>query len=71
MHGLLLPLAVVVVPAGGRAIPFDGNIQSLAWRFIFDEVEGRSVSVDAQGILEALRKVYDAGELADEITGKK
>ncbi len=51
-------------------IIFDGNIQSLSWRFVFDEVEARSVSVDAQGILEALRKVYDAGELVDEITGK-
>jgi hypothetical protein len=52
-------------------IIFDGNIQSLAWRFAFEEEVSRSVSVDAQGILEALRKVYDAGELADEITGKR
>ena len=52
-------------------IIFDGNIQSLAWRFVFDEVQSRSVSVDAQGIIEALRKVYDAGPLADELTGQK
>jgi hypothetical protein len=52
-------------------IIFDGNIQSLAWRFVFEEEVSRSVSVDAQGIVEALRKVYDAGDLADEITGSK
>src|SRR5207244_907955 len=48
-------------------IIFDGNIQSLSGRFVFEEVQSRSVSVDAQGIMEALRKVYDAGALADEI----
>jgi hypothetical protein len=52
-------------------IIFDGNIQSLAWRFVFDEKEARSTSVDAQGILEALRVVYDAGDLVKEITGEK
>jgi hypothetical protein len=52
-------------------IIFDGNIQSLRLDFAYDDVQARAVSVDAQGIIEALRKVYDAGELADEITGKK
>jgi hypothetical protein len=51
-------------------IIFDGNIQSLRLDFAYDDVEARAVSVDAQGIIEALRKIYDAGELADEITGK-
>jgi hypothetical protein len=51
-------------------IIFDGNIQSLSWRFVFHEEVARSVSVDAQGIVEALRKVYDASELVSEITGK-
>jgi peptidase S46-like protein len=49
-------------------IIFDGNIQSLAWDYYFSDDQGRAVSVDAQGILEALRKVYDAGSLADELT---
>src|SRR5207249_1832503 len=52
-------------------IIFDGNIQSLAWRFAFDEDPSRSVSVDAQGILEALRKVYATEALVKEITGEK
>ena len=50
---------------------FDGNIQSLVLDFIFDQEIARAVSVDSRGIIEALRKVYDANELADEITGKR
>jgi hypothetical protein len=50
---------------------FDGNIQSLGLDFQYDDEQARAVSVSAQGILEALRKVYDAGHLADELTGKK
>jgi hypothetical protein len=39
--------------------------------FAYSEEQARAVSVDAQGIVEALRKIYEANELADEITGKK
>jgi hypothetical protein len=49
---------------------FDGNMESLPWRFLFTEARGRSVWVDSRGIVEALRKVYDAGPLADELTGR-
>jgi len=52
-------------------IIFDGNIESLALRFAFDEDPSRAVSVDAQGILEALRKVYETDALVKEITGEK
>jgi hypothetical protein len=52
-------------------IIFDGNIQSLSLDYAYSDVQARAVSVDAQAIIEALRKVYDAGELADEMTGKK
>ena len=52
-------------------IIFDGNIQSLVWNFFFDERQGRAVSVDSRGIIEALRKIYGANPLADELTGTK
>jgi hypothetical protein len=47
---------------------FDGNIQSLVGNFIYDEKQNRSVNVDSRGMLEALRKVYGASELVDELT---
>ena len=50
-------------------IIFDGNIQSLVWNFFFDERQGRAVSVDSRGIIEALRHIYSANNLADELTG--
>jgi hypothetical protein len=51
---------------------FDGNIQSLVLDFIYTEEQARALAVASQGIVEALRKVYDANELANEIvTGKK
>ncbi|PYM02998.1 MAG: serine protease [Verrucomicrobia bacterium] len=52
-------------------IIFDGNIQSLVLDCIFSDKQARAVSVDSAAISEALRKVYDAGTLADELEGKK
>ncbi|HYO62848.1 MAG TPA: S46 family peptidase [Pyrinomonadaceae bacterium] len=48
---------------------FDGNIQSIVGSFVYDDTQNRTVSVDSRGMIEALRKVYDANELADELTG--
>ncbi len=50
-------------------IIFDGNIESLVGRFVYSEESNRSVAVHSSVILEALRKLYDAGSLADELTG--
>jgi hypothetical protein len=50
---------------------FDGNIQSLMLDFAFSEEQARAVAVASQGIIEALRKVYDANDLADELTGRR
>jgi Peptidase S46 len=51
-------------------IIFDGNIQSLPWNFVYDDTIGRSIQVDSRGIIEALRHIYGANALADELTGK-
>jgi hypothetical protein len=46
---------------------FDGNIHSLGGAFWYDARINRSVSVHSAVMIEALRKVYGAGHLADEI----
>jgi Peptidase S46 len=51
-------------------IIFDGNIESLVGRFVYSEESNRSVAVHSSVIIEALRKLYDAGSLADELQGK-
>ena len=48
-------------------IIFDGNMQSLPWNFQYEDKIGRSVSTDTTAIIEALRKVYGATGLADEL----
>ena len=53
-------------------INFDSNIQKLSNRYWYiEEDEGsRAIGVHSAGILEALRKLYDAGNLVKELTGK-
>lgn len=48
-------------------IIFDGNLASLVWDYVYSDEPGRAVSVHSSAIVEALRKVYDAGALADEL----
>jgi len=50
---------------------FDGNIESLPGRFLYSEATNRAVAVHPGAIIECLRKLYDAGELADELEGVK
>ncbi|HEX6731312.1 MAG TPA: S46 family peptidase [Pyrinomonadaceae bacterium] len=47
---------------------FDGNMQALVGNFIYDETQNRAIVVDARGIIETLRKVYDASGIANELT---
>ncbi|MBA3323134.1 MAG: S46 family peptidase [Pyrinomonadaceae bacterium] len=47
---------------------FDRNIHGLVGNFIYDETQKRNIGVHSQGMLEALRKVYGATELADELS---
>ena len=48
-------------------IIFDGNIQSLTADFYYTDRVSRAVAVHIAGVLEALRKVYNAPELADQL----
>lgn len=49
-------------------IIFDGNIQQLPNRFLYSDRVARSVSVHAAGIVEALRTVYAAEAVLQELT---
>lgn len=48
---------------------FDGNIESLPGKFIFDDESNRTVAVHAGGIVGALRYIYKADRLVSELTG--
>lgn len=48
-------------------IIFDGNIESLTSDFYYSDRQGRAVAVHIAGVLEALRNIYSAGFLADQM----
>ena len=50
---------------------FDGNIESLAGDFVYDDEKNRAVAVHSSGMMEGLRKLYGANALADELEGKR
>ncbi|MFI5288967.1 MAG: S46 family peptidase [Polyangia bacterium] len=49
---------------------FDGNIESLPGNFYYDGAVNRALAVSSQALTSALRGVYDAAPLADEIEPK-
>ena len=49
---------------------FDGNIESLPGKFIYDDEYNRTVSVHAGGIAAAIKYIYKAEALYKELTGK-
>ena len=58
-----------VIGAGGDLVGliFDGNLPSLPNQFVYQEETARAVSVDTAAILEALRVVYGADALVQEL----
>ena len=52
-------------------LAFDGNMESHSGRFIYTTEINRTVSVSAEGIIEAIRDLYKAERLADEILNGK
>jgi hypothetical protein len=49
-------------------IIFDGNIHALTSNFVYSDETGRAVSVDVRAIQEALKNIYGATALADELS---
>lgn len=62
-----------LVDAQGRLVglAFDGNIHSIAGNFWYDGEMNRTVAVHPAIILTALRDVYGAKDLANELLGKR
>jgi hypothetical protein len=60
-----------VLDARGEVIgtAFDGNLPSIGGEYGYDAALNRTVAVSAAAIDAALRKVYGAGALADELAG--
>jgi hypothetical protein len=53
-------------------LAFDGNVESMgSSTFILDDRSARAVSVDVRGMLEALRHVYDATRIVDELESSR
>jgi hypothetical protein len=48
----------------------DGNLESLAGHFIFDETNNRTVATDSWGLIEALKYVYKTERLVKELLRK-
>jgi Peptidase S46 len=49
---------------------FDGNIESLVGDFVYDSYQNRAVAVHTAAMTEALKKLYGAQKLVDELMGQ-
>ncbi len=49
---------------------FDGNIESLVGDFVYDSYQNRAVAVHTGGMTEAMKKLYGAQKLVDELMGQ-
>jgi hypothetical protein len=49
---------------------FDRNRHGLVRNFVYTEEQARHIAVHSRGILEALRRVYEANELVEELLSK-
>jgi len=58
-----------VIDREGRIVGliFDGNIESLVGDFVYEGETNRAVAVHTAAMTEALKKLYGAGALADEL----
>ncbi|MBI1754027.1 MAG: S46 family peptidase [Acidobacteria bacterium] len=61
---------VVNVKGEFVGINFDSVYEGQGGYYVYDADTKRAVATDSRAILEALRKIMDAGRLAEEITGK-
>ncbi len=50
---------------------FDRNRHGLVRNFVYTEEQARHIAVHSRGVLEALRRLYEANELVEELLGKK
>lgn len=63
-----------VVNAAGEIVGliFDGNIESLVGDFVYEDTTNRAVAVHTAGMTEALRKLYGADKIVNELlTGQR
>ena len=51
-------------------VAFDGNIENVANRFLFQSRVERTVGVNSAAILEALSKMYKADRIVDELLAR-
>jgi hypothetical protein len=50
---------------------FDRNRHGLVRNFVYTDEQARHIAVHSRGVLEALRRLYEAGPLVKELTGRE